>query len=311
MAEYTIEENDSERRVDRLLRRFLSDAPLPLIYSSIRKGLVKINGKKTRAEKKTSLGDVLYIDESLEALKKKDESFNLDKNNLDVILKTDALLFINKKKGFVTHGKGSIDEEVKKSFSKGPSLSFSIGALHRLDKNTTGVLTFSQSLKGASLFSKAILEGDVERYYIGVNEGKIKEGIWKLPSKKHEEKEKLEITHSKLLEYSKKENLSLSFYKLITGRKHQIRRGAGLFLTPLFCDEVYGSKKKNYSTYFLHSICLHFKKIIFDDIPPFIMATIPRDFLDLIRVYFPNIYGDLNEKGIEEATKIWIKNFFD
>ena len=309
MGEYIIEENDSERRVDRVVRRFLVNAPLPLVYSSIRKGFIKLNGKKTKAENKTSLGDVLYIDESLEVLKKEEKLKTFQKPNIDVILKTNNLLFINKKRGDITHGKNSIDEKVKKYFGVEPSLSFSIGALHRLDKQTTGVLTFSQSLKGASLFSKALTSGKVARYYIGINEGKIKEGIWKLPSKHSVNEEKLEITHSFLLEYSKKENLSLSFYKLITGKKHQIRRSSEYFGTPLFCDTSYGSKQKNYPTYFLHSLCLHFSLSFFDDVPSFIVAPIPTDFLNIVKTCFPKIKNTLDDEQLENTVKEWIKVF--
>ena len=306
MAEYTIEENDSNRRVDRVLRSFLKESPLPLIYSSIRKGLVKLNGKKTKAEARTSLGDILYVDDSLELFKKKEKSEHSEREKFDIILKTDDLLFLNKGKGIITHGKGSIDEKVKKSFIVESSLSFSIGALHRLDKNTTGVLTFSQSLKGASLFSSAILDGNINRYYIGVNEGRVKEGFWKVPSEDFENDGKFEMTHVSILEYSKKENLSLSFYKLLTGKKHQIRKGSKHFLTPLFCDYFYGSKRKDYPSYFLHSICLHFEKIIFDDIPSFVIAPIPNDFCKIIKLYFPKTNKSLNENGVEKIAKTWI-----
>lgn len=305
MAEHIIGENDSNRRVDRLLRHFIGNVPLSLIYSSIRKGLVKLNGKKTKAENKTSLGDVLYIDESLEALKK-DKIQVLKKHNLNVILKTEDLLFLNKEKGNITHGKDSIDEKVKESSFHNSSLSFTVGALHRLDKNTTGVLTFSQSLKGATLFSKNLLEGNIERYYIGVNEGKLKSGFWKLSSNKFDERNK--ITFVSLLEYSKKDDLSLSFYKLITGKKHQIRKSAQHFGNPLFCDLNYGSKRQDYPTYFLHSICLHFIKPIFEDVPSFILASFPNDFLNVIKMYFPKSNKDLSKNGIESITKIWIKN---
>lgn len=311
MGEYIIEENDAERRVDRILRRLLINAPLPLIYSSIRKGFVKLNGKKTKAEKKTSLGDVLYLDESLELLKKNGKTKVFQKHNLDVILKTNDLLFINKERGCITHGKDSVDEKVKEEFSVDGGLSFSVGALHRLDKNTTGVLTFSQSLKGASHFSKALLEGDIQRYYIGVNEGKIKEGLWKLPLKNFENDGKFEITYSALKEYSKKENLSLNFYKLITGKKHQIRRGAEYFATPLFCDVDYGSKRRDYPTYFLHFLCLHFTKTIFDDVPNFVIASIPNDFYKIIRIYFPKTHEDLKMLGTENLAKMWMKNMED
>lgn len=304
MAEYIIGENDSNRRVDRLIRHFLGDVPLSLIYSSIRKGHIKLNGKKTKAETKTSLGDVLYVEESLVLLKK--EKFQVFQNcDLDIILKTDDILFLNKEKGCVTHGKNSVDEKVKKSFSNNSSLSFSIGPLHRLDKNTTGVLTFSQSLKGATSFSKALLEGNIERYYIGVNEGKLKSGLWKLDDSESEAKN--EITYASLIEYSKKYNISLAFYKLITGKKHQIRKGAEHFGTPLFCDSSYGSKRKDYPTYFLHSVCLHFLKPIFDDIPSFILAPLPNDFLKVINLYFPNTSKDLSKIGIKPLIKLLIE----
>ncbi|MGP1438549.1 MAG: pseudouridine synthase [Treponema sp.] len=306
MSEYTIEENDSGRRIDRLVRKFLVNAPLPLVYSSIRKGLIKLNGKKTKAEKKTSLGDVLYIDESLESLKKEERAHSFQKHNLNVILRTHHLLFINKEIGVVTHGKNSVDEKVKQYFTKDKSLSFSIGALHRLDKNTTGVLTFSQSLKGATSFSDALMNGEIERYYIGVNEGKIKEGIWKMQMNN-----KLEITHSLLLEYSKKENLSLSFYKLITGKKHQIRRASQYFASPLFCDGMYGSKHKDYPAYFLHSLCLQFIKPIFDDVPELVIASPPNEFSKLIKKHFPNTNKRLTEKPIEFVVSEWIKSIFN
>ena len=310
MGEYRIEENDSGRRIDRILKNFLKVAPLSLIYSSIRKGLVKLNGKKTKAESKAFLGDVLYIAESLELLKKKETPNNFSKNDLDVILKTKDLLFINKRRGDLTHGGGSIDEKVKKTFRASESLSFSIGTLHRLDKDTTGVLTFSQSLKGAIEFSKALQEGCVDRYYIGINEGKIREGLWKLPIEKGEKIKKTETTNVVLLEYSKKDDLSFSFYKLITGKKHQIRHGALQFGTPLLCDRSYGSKRKDYSSYFLHSICLKMTKQIFYDLPSIIVASIPNDFLNAIKKYFPKRFNELSKNKTEEVLSMWLKEFF-
>ena len=308
MLEYVIEENDSGRRIDRLLRRFLPCAPLSLIYSSIRKGLVRLNGKKVKAENKTSLGDVLYLAESLESFKK-EKITGYQKLHLNIILKTRDLLFINKKAGEITHGKGSVDEKVKKSFRIDSSLSFSVGALHRLDKETTGVLSFSQSLKGASLFSKALIDGQIERYYIGINEGRIKEGLLKLSSRDSKGEEKLELTHSVLLEYSKKDELSLSFYCLITGRKHQIRRASQYFNTPLFCDDTYGSKRKDHPTYFLHSICLHFLKPIFNDVPSFVVASIPTDFYNIIKMCFPLIHKKLKSDSLENVLREWIRLF--
>ena len=214
---------------------------------------------------------------------------------LKILNRTDDLIFINKPLGITTHGKDSIDEIVKREFTPSFSLSFSVGALHRLDKDTTGILTFSQSLKGATEFSKAIKMGGISRYYIGINEGYLENAIWKLPYKDNEDITKEEITKVFLLEYAKKENLSLNCYRLFTGKKHQIRKGATHFGKPLFCDTRYGSKCKKNQTYFLHSFALVFQEKLFLDLPKIIIAPLPNRFLLAIKQYFKATWQNMEK----------------
>ena len=309
MSEYIIEENDSNRRVDRVARRFLKNAPISFVYSSIRNGLIRLNGSKVKPNVLTTLNDVLYIDERLEECKTIESKIIKNSIELDVILKTEHLLFLNKRAGCVTHGKNSIDEIVKKKFPASNSLSFSVGALHRLDKDTSGILTFSQSLKGAKCFSKAIRNGELGRYYIGINEGYLKTATWKILNHKNSLLE-YEITKTWLIEYSKKDDLSLSLYKLVTGKKHQIRYGAKYFATPLFCDSLYGSKRHDFSIYFLHSFALSFSNPMFNDVPPVIFATLPNYFLKAIKNYFPIINEKIEKKGNLKLLKELVKKKF-
>ncbi len=233
-----------------------------------------------------------------------------DRKKIELLLKTDDLLFINKPSGLATHGRLSVDEIVKERFSPlAPSLSFVVGSLHRLDKNTTGALAFSQSLKGAREFSKAIKDGNIFRYYIGINEGFVKDRIWKVKHQEIGEKPKEEITQVSLIEYSKKEKLSLVCYRLFTGKKHQIRKGAADFATPLFCDVKYGSKRKDYQTYFLHAFAIHFKEPLFPDIPGDVIAPLFPNFMLAITKYFPKTAQNLHSFGYSSFFK-QLLNFF-
>ena len=341
MKNFIIEEDDAGRRLDRVLRRLLkktsgkdsatkhstANSSLSTIYSAIRKGQVRLNGRKVKPSCLVALNDVLSIGDALlegyliegktSESKIKKEKCKLQVQNvkssniqthINVLFRNDHLLFINKELGVATHGANSIDEMIKEKFKVRNSLSFSIGALHRLDKDTTGILTFSQSLQGARQFSQAIKDRLVDRFYLGVNEGFVKTGRWQILYKNsneranncstNEKKSKEEITDVRLLEYNKNENMSLVIYKLITGKKHQIRRGAANFATPLFCDTKYGSKCKEYSTYFLHAFALQFKKK-FDFLPLLIIAPMPERFVETIKKMFPKVWRSLDKHGNE------------
>ena len=309
MSEWIIEDDDATRRVDRIIRSILSHLPLSLIYSSIRKGLIKLNNKRVVAKEIVNIKDILYIDDSLmqkeieieKISNRKKDSKESKKMKVDILLRSPQLLFVNKKMGEPSHGKNSIDEKVKQYFpSTSQSLSFSVGTLHRLDKDTTGIITFSQNLLGAHLFSDYLRDRLIFRYYIGINEGKIKNGTWIVPSNNNSSNElfcNVEMTDVWEIEYSKKHDLSLVAYSLITGKKHQIRRAANFFKKNLFCDSKYGSKKKEFPSYFLHSFALEFSKEIFKEVPRIIKAPLPKRFLLAIEKYFPASANKIKEYG--------------
>ena len=344
MKHFTIQEDDAGRRVDRVLRHLLKkilntssinkksnhSVSLSTIYSAIRKGEVRLNGKKVKPACLTAVNDVLSIQDelllctSISGRSKKDryehsqETVRLVKArraknskhaHIDVLHKNDHLLFINKDLGIATHGANSIDEMIKKKFEGRKSLSFSVAALHRLDKNTTGTLTFSQSLQGARLFSQAMRDGHIDRYYLGINEGCVKNGRWRLSDSRLDDccrKKKIlgeEITDVLVIEYNKNENISLVLYKLITGKKHQIRKGATHFGCPLFCDTKYGSKRKDYCTYFLHAFALQFKQTLGFPHPMSIIAPIPKRFMKTIKKMFPKTKDVLDKIGEEVFLK--------
>lgn len=298
---FYIGEDDSGRRLDRVIRKFLGKMPLSGVYSAMRRGKIRVNGKKENGAYLTQKGDEITMDLSLFDLTDNPAMAEINSSTLcknkslkgtekpDVLLKTDDLLFINKRRGELVHGEKSLCETVIKYFPpKEKSLSFKIGALHRLDKDTSGILTFSQSLRGAQAFSKALQEGKIGKFYIGITEGKPALNEFK---SRIDGKECLCLI--KILDFSKEENLSLVLFNLITGRKHQIRIQCSQFGTPLLNDKKYGSKQKKIvlqdlskNTYFLHAYKLSFKEQFLDDLPKEITAPLPENFKRAVQILF-------------------------
>ena len=192
-TEFIIAENDSGRRLDRVVRKFLADVSLSSLYAAIRKGRIKVNGKRVALNYKTAVGDTLSIADDLlpvsfqkfsgEALNTRAATASapvvpavpvrMDHPDIPILVHTTDLLIINKPAGIAVHGEGSLTAKLLPwllsgergggSLSAKPggmsvtdvsenrrfkSLSFTPGPLHRLDKNTTGALCFSQSLAG-------------------------------------------------------------------------------------------------------------------------------------------------------------------
>lgn len=190
---FTAGKDDDGRRIDKILRRFLAGKNLSEVYKSLRKGLVKLNGKKCAPDAKVCDNDDIQIAEFLIS----DNNNNLINQNLNsaktekiprpldskiIIFKNEDLLILNKPYDISVqggNGKTSLSDLVQSDYDfyhkeKG-SLSFKCGPLHRLDRKTSGILVFSQSLKGARWFSSAIKNHLTRKIYLGICEGNLAE----------------------------------------------------------------------------------------------------------------------------------------
>ena len=244
-----------------------------------------------------------------------------DLPKIEVVFKNEYLKIINKPYNVLCQSaKGSTfdlstwaKEEFKKE-KKEDSLSFKTGALHRLDLYTTGLLVFSQNAKGASWFSSAIKEGLVRKTYLGIAEGNLqKEILWKdllvkedLPQFnfykvkdavffKDSEVEKNNFpkvekarTIARPLAHGhyQGKDITLVEYKILTGKKHQIRFQSAKHSMPLLGDSAYGSKIKMQVQYFLHAFCLTFPKDNPLNVPEKITVFPPDFFQKAINDFF-------------------------
>ena len=286
--------DDSGRRLDRILRRVLKENSQGAVESALRKGLVRLNGKKAKGSDLTSEGDVLsaasFLVSPLE-----EKAFSLADCPYPIIFKNQSLLFIDKPSGVPTHGPGSVAEFF--SAQKNSSLSFCPAPLHRLDKETSGLLALSQSLKGARWFSEKIKSHEIKKYYLGIVKGRLsRKELWEDFIEETRGPEKNSFATSRAVQEGGKaaktiaeplahaafngQEISLVRFQIFTGRKRQIRAQGAARGLPILGDKKYRGLVPGLEEgkFFLRAVRMEFPQ---NDLglPPFIDAGESQDFL--------------------------------
>lgn len=296
--------DDDERRLDRIARKFLAEDSISQVYKSIRSGLIKVNGRRQDPGFRVHDGDRISIadfltsgaDTSTGTAGQGEKSMSTDNESLKqiTVLRTKDLLFIDKPYNICVQNASrkeeSLDSIVKSAYSKqgqDKSLSFRPGPLHRLDRQTTGLVVFSQSIDGARWFSHALSEHRLVKKYIAVTEGAMeREETWEDSVSKENNSERMykkadrysffhTVSASRMSggKYAMTKALPLACgsyngkpvtlveYTLFTGRKHQIRASSARHGFPLLGDSAYGAEKINEPQHlYLHSFSICFPK---------------------------------------------------
>ncbi|MBN2618734.1 MAG: RluA family pseudouridine synthase [Spirochaetales bacterium] len=267
--EFIISVNDVEKRVDNIIRRFLPEMPLAQVFKHIRSGDIRINSKKTEQSYRVSLNDKLWIYKPLLLGNTKTEIEKSAKklNTKRIILENNHLLIYNKEPGLLVHGdKVSLDVLVREYLVNKveKSLSFSPGPLHRLDRNTEGIIVFSKSLHGARTFTDMLTNNLIEKYYVAIVDGvftkteTFRDNLSRdEKSKKSFESEDGKLAISTFIPLLNKNNATLALIKIETGRTHQIRVQCAIHNRPLLGDIKYNSKSL-VKGYYLSAISLTF-----------------------------------------------------
>ena len=284
---YIIKEIYSGMRLDRWIRNNIGSLPQSLIEKSLRKGKIKVNIQKVNSSYKLKTGDKIdFFNFSFEANKNKkiNKKFSPSKKLLKVhenriIEDNDDFIVIDKSPGVPVQGgtkskKNLIDILASSDFFR-DTKPFPV---HRLDKETSGIMIISKNHNSARLLTTLFRLRKIHKTYLAVCHGHI---IKKKGELKNElitfenDKKKIEkaITYYKVLS----ETVSTSFLELkpITGRKHQLRKQLALINNPIVGDKKYiHSNKKNKSEkdLMLHAYSLKFyikdKKFFFKANPP-------------------------------------------
>lgn len=258
-------------RIDQYLTVEL-DISRSKIQKLIKQGKILVNNKKVSNSYLIKIGDFIFIDDEL------DFTITVEKENipLDIVYEDDYLLIVNKESGMVVHPApgnyhGTLVNALLYKFSLSNQDTIRPGIVHRIDKDTSGLLVVAKDDKTHELLSSMIKEKQVERIYYALVDGIIphETGTIDAPiGRDSENRQKMKvtdinsknaITHFKVLKRFPKANQTLIECKLETGRTHQIRVHMAYIGYPIYNDPVYGKRKKTTDFgQFLHS-----KKISF------------------------------------------------
>lgn len=303
--------NDSGRRIDRVVKKLFPDLPAGRIYSAIRKGLIRVNGKKIKQDYRIHENDEIKIDTKIKSNTNKNINNTINKDSSSLlkkitILRNENLIVINKPAGLLTHGNNSLAEILKNGLDIDRSLSFTPAPLHRLDRNTSGLIVASSTLKGAQHFSKLIKTRNIKKFYIGICKGEIRKSLRlvsnlsrdrKKTFKTDSDQDSLAITNVQPL--LSKNDSSVCLFQIETGRTHQIRSQISEAGYPLSGDKKYNGHTNGFKNYFLHSFLIILPKD--DPICGFrqARATIPDAFTNKLQEIFEDYSFNLVQHKID------------
>ena len=243
---------------------------------------VTVNGKVIKSNYKTKLNDEIEIDDELDF----DISVEPVEIPLDIVYEDEYLMIINKPSGLVVHpAPGHYDDTLVNGLlfylNKDKTKNIRPGIVHRLDKDTSGLMVVAKDEKTMELLSEMISKKEVERKYLAIVDGVIKENtatidapIGRDPSNRQKmainPTGKKAITHIKVIERFK--NNTFIECLLDTGRTHQIRVHLSYINHRVTNDPVYGEGNEfgqmlhSYSIKFIHPITK--KELYFEQDPP-------------------------------------------
>lgn len=221
---------------------------------------IKVNGKKVKANYKIKPGDSVEI--KIPEAERPD--IKAEKINIDVLYEDKDIIVVNKPKGMVVHpAAGNYSGTLVNALMEycGDNLSdingiIRPGIVHRIDKDTSGVLVVAKNNTAHERLSAMLKEHDITRIYVAIVEGVIREqaGRIEAPIGRHPvERKKMSVntkhgrhavTHFKVLERFR--DSTYVELTLETGRTHQIRVHMSYIGHPIIGDEVYGRKKQRY-----------------------------------------------------------------
>ena len=276
MDNYTFSVNfsDAGKRLDKFIAENIPDVTRSSVVNLIESDNVLVNGKKQNKNYKLRINDTVSVDIP-EPVEYEAKAENIP---LDIVYEDSDLLVVNKPKGMVVHPaagnyEGTLVNALLyhcKDDLSGINGVMRPGIVHRIDKNTSGLLIVAKNDKAHKHLAEQIKEHSFTREYEAVVWGNIKDdtGTVNAPIGRHpidrkkmtvtERNSKNAVTHFEVLE--RLNGYTYIKCRLETGRTHQIRVHMAYLGHPVSGDDVYGVKKEKVN---FEGQCLHARKIGF------------------------------------------------
>ena len=264
---YSVIDDHDGMRIDRWIKKNIQSIPQSLIERFLRSGKIKLNDKKVKSNFKIKFKDnIKTYDINIRSFVKKKSfipsSNVIEVNEKGIVYNCEDYLIINKQSGIAVQGGTKSYKNLVDIYSKSKYFDFTKPyTVHRIDKETSGILIFAKNRKTAQLFTSLFRLRKVYKTYLAVCYGEMEKlkGIWTDQLIKYEGKKKIiekAITYYKVLD--KNSRFSLVEFKPITGRKHQLRKQSFNSGFPIVGDSKYSFKKKDNKKLLLHAYDLKF-----------------------------------------------------
>ncbi|MFS1490233.1 23S rRNA pseudouridine(955/2504/2580) synthase RluC [Vibrio splendidus] len=251
-----IDEDMAGQRIDNFLRNQLKNIPKSMIYRIVRKGEVRVNKKRIKAEYKLKAGDLVRIP-PVTIEEKTDENVPSTKLNkvseLEqcIIYEDDHMLILNKPSGTAVHGGSGLKfGAIEALRALRPDARF-LELVHRIDRDTSGILLVAKKRSALRHLQAQFREKTVQKYYFALVMGEWKNSckVVNAPLLKNEVNSIVRVnpngkaseTRFKVLE--KFQDATLVQASPITGRTHQIRVHAQYTGHPIAWDDRYGDRR--------------------------------------------------------------------
>lgn len=283
MATLHVTSEDGDVRLDRFLRRHYANIPQSVVQKLCRKRSIRLAGKKTSPAVRVKPGDEITYPDSLtdfstkkkEVLTPKEVTRLTEQFNEMVIYSDDELIAINKPPGLAVQGGTSIGRHIDQMLDAiAHRDTYRPHLVHRLDRDTSGVLLIARTPKMAAYLTRAFRERDIKKKYWALTNSVPRHQSGYIGS---DQKNKICAQGPQNMMPTQNTGIyALSSYQLVkrsssglgwlalspfTGRKHQLRIHCALLGTPILGDRKYGSKRdeqrqKNMPL-FLHARHIH------------------------------------------------------
>lgn len=293
---YKIEENNKAIRLDKVISKLDEDLSRQMVQKLMEEEKIFVNGKLQKSSYKVKTGDCITIEQD----EPKQVKIEAQEIPIDILYEDKDIIVVNKPKGMVVHpANGNLEGTLvnalmalcKDSLS-GIGGEIRPGIVHRLDKDTSGVIVVAKNDKAHMNLSEQIKDRKVKKTYLALVRGIVtdNEATIDMPiarSKKDRKKMAVDkdgkkaITHFKVIQ--RFQEYTYLEVKIETGRTHQIRVHLSHIGYPIVGDTVYSNGKNPFGVIgqMLHAYQLEFVHPITKQ-PMQITAPLPKYFEEVI-----------------------------